>query len=848
MQKIIHKMTTDNTELASAQQQRMRETMKLTESRLRNIEDTLKRLNAQRNNLSRYHDLFSALQEHSDHLYKLNKEFSTMSREANELERFETFESIMVPFLRMQMLNDEAARNRRQGNELEQKLHDTDVQIDEKRISLKECEDVMNETDGVFADTCRTLLEVCALDGRISELGEIARHMQEAINANDLHMGELIRRNESIVQSARVEEDRLEHLQERRRGMENHENMLEHTDQVLELLNEMERKEQESRSNVDERQKLTDELTVQKDILASVSNRLTDVNQKIQSLQDEIGVHRTNIRGMLSFDVQERVLELKSRIQMLLSAQSLWRRIATGYATIEEKTLLINSMSQQIEYDLRNEQELTQKVGDLRRQVKDREYSLTISKSQNVVQLRSDLNEGTACSVCGSTHHPFHSDTMLEQSKLISDMRSEYETMLLELSGLKNQLSQLHDKLTKSMGQLVTEQQNLEIVRLRQSEDVKEWNVFSTLDTTFAECLPSTDAEARMATIRQLLDNSQRDLQTAVADLKEFNYHSNQIDVLSEQVENLEEQKDELTVQMADINAVCQILTARVEYLNTIIKTVDEQYHQLYNHLMTVITVPEWYRKWQESPTKLRSTLRLMRDEWQEVNRKLTDERLVVEGLRVQRSMMKELMIKVATTQDMLREESVRIADETKRISGHRESVLSERDTAAVLENSMVRMQEARHRMESMRNTMKELVARRNLQEGTLSGLLQTGKRLDEQACSQQSRVDLWIHAYNANHPPVQYQELSDVLTQDVDWTEKRKRIRQNMMDTLLEKQTVKALQAEIVGLQIDTGTLTADQLDAKITDVERNIVTEEEKLRQTLMQLTKIKFQLGLE
>ena len=68
------------------------------------------------------------------------------------------------------------------------------------------------------------------------------------------------------------------------------------------------------------------------------------------------------------------------------------------------------------------------------------------------------------------------------------------------------------------------------------------------------------------------------------------------------------------------------------------------------------------------------------------------------------------------------------------------------------------------------------------------------------------------------------------------------------MMDTLLEKQTVKALQAEIVGLQIDTGTLTADQLDAKITDVERNIVTEEEKLRQTLMQLTKIKFQLGLE
>ena len=122
-------MITDNPELASAQQQRMRETMKLTQTKLRNIEETLKRLHAQRNNLSRHHDLFTALQEHSKHLYELNKEFSTMSREANELERFETFEGIMVPFLRMQMLSDEAAGNRRQGNALEQEIASVDNYI-----------------------------------------------------------------------------------------------------------------------------------------------------------------------------------------------------------------------------------------------------------------------------------------------------------------------------------------------------------------------------------------------------------------------------------------------------------------------------------------------------------------------------------------------------------------------------------------------------------------------------------------------------------------------------------------------------------------------------------------------
>lgn len=841
-------MTTDHPELAAAQQQRMRETMKLTESKLRNIDETLKRLHAQRNNLSRYLDLFSAQQEHSKHLYELNKELSTMSREANELERFETFEGIMVPFLRMQMLNDEAAENRRYGNALEQEMHDIDRQIDEQRTSLKESEDYLNESESSFMDTCRTLLEVCALDGKNETLEKMNGRVHENISANELHMGELKRRNESLAQKTEAAEERLNHLQGRRHGMEIHENMLEHMDQVLELLNNMESREQEKKRNTDELQRHADELTMQKDILGNVRTQLTDVNRKIQNLQDEINIHRTNIRNMQSYDVQEKVLELKTRIQMLLSAQSLWKRIATGYATIEEKTLLINSMNQQIEYDLHNEQELTEKVGDLRRQVKDREYSLTISKSQNVVQLRADLSEGTACSVCGSTHHPFHSDTMLEQSKLISDMRSEFDTMSLELNVKKNQLRQLHDKLTKSMGQLVAEQQNLEIVRLRQSEDVKEWGVYSTLDATFQECLPSTDAKARTATIRQLLDNTQRELQTATAELKEFNYHTTQIDVLSEQAEKLEEQKDELTVRMVDANTACQIITERVGYLNAVIKTLDERYQQLYDQLMTTITLPEWYRKWQESPTQLRSTLRLMLDEWQDINRKLVDEKLVVEGLHVQQSMIKDIITEVAKTQEMLREESTRIADGIKRINGHRESLLSDRDTSAVLENRIMHMQDARHRLENTQNTMEQLIARRNLQKGTLSGLRQTGSRLDEQARSQQSRVDMWIHAYNVNHPPVQYQELSEVLTQDVDWTEMRKRIRQNMIDTLLEKQTVKALQAEIVGLQIDTGTLTADQLDAKITDVERNIVAEEEKQRDTLMQLAKVKMQLGLE
>ncbi len=841
-------MTAESPELASAQQQRMREMMKLAQTRLRNIEDELKRLHALRNNLSRHHDLFVAQEEHSKRLYQLNKESAATSREAEDLERFETFESIMVPFLRMQLLNDEAAENRRQGNTLEQELQDTDRQIEEKRKTLKECSDILSEAESRFLDDCRKLQETCCLDGQKATYQEMARQTGSILQTVEERLAGLRHRSNELADNTGKAETRLATLENRRHSMESHENLLDNTDQILELLNNLENIESEDRHHAEERQANTQELVRQNEILSNVKSQLADVNRKIQNLQDELNVHRTNIRGMQSYNVQEKVLELKSRIQMLLSAQSLWRRIGTGYATIEQKSHQIDNMRQQIEYDLHNEQELTLKVQNLRRQVKDREYSLTISKSQNVVQLRADLHEGTACTVCGSTHHPFHSDTMLEQSKLISDMRSEFETMKLELDGLRNKLHQLHDNLTKTMGQLVAEQQNLEIVRLRQDEDVKEWAVYSSLDPTFQECRPGTDSEARMATIRQLLDNSQRDLQTASAELKDFNYHSSQIDILSEQIATLEEKKDELISQMSGVDTTCQIISVRIDYLNSVIKTLDERYHQLYDQLNTAITLPEWYRQWQGNPTQLRGTLRLMRDEWKEINARLDEERSNVKSLHIQQDMTDDIIAEVATTQEQLRETARSITEETKRIDDHRETLMCDRDTNAALERSIARLHEARQRMHDAQASMDMLTGTRNTKQGALAGLRLTGRHLDQQASSQQSRVDMWIHAYNAHHPPVQYQELSDILTRDIDWTEKRRRVRQNAIDTLLEEQTVKALQAEIVGLQIDTGTLTDEQLEAKIHEVERNIVIQEESQRQTLMQIARYKIQLGLE
>ena len=840
-------MTPNNTDTNSARDQRLRDTLRLAQSKLENLEESIKRLRSLQDKLYRHQELDTELEINSKELFILNKEFASMSDEATEMERFETFESIMAPFLRMQMLETEAEENRRTGNELEQQIRATSNEIERLRKIFSTTKDSVASTEIHHRELCHIAYECSQHDGACNILEDIINHLEEELRREEDHKTSLQDHINAIVNDITNDEKRLEDLNSQRHILQSHEAMLTRIDLLLSMLQRLEELATKQKHRNQLYTKNEEEQRRAKEELARIINQHNDIDQQIQSLQDETEIHRTNIRGMRSYDVQEKVMTLKSHLLMLGAAHSLWRRISTGYAHIEEKTQLINSLRLEIEHDLKAEQDLTVSVATLKRQVANKEYTLNMSKSQNLISLRADLVEGTACSVCGATHHPYHSDTMQDQYKLISDFRSDYETLSGELQGQERQLAELHDKLTKNLGQQIAEQHNLETIRYRQSEDVKEWRVFAHLDPTFNDCSASTNSDSRMATIRQLLDNTQRDLQVAESILGEFNYHTNQITTLSGKIADLENKKTEVGIRKNETDALCRILAAEGEKIDDLRKLAQEKYHQYYEMLQKDITLPEWFRLWQENPENLYIDLRQMATQWEHINKEIakTEQTLAMARTKheMYNTMLQHCMLTIEKIKDNQRQKKSKYGELHER----RNLLLPTMTTSEALDISLNNFHKTQKQHQESTEELQKLMLEQQKLEGAYINVRNIGTSLDNKASAQRNLVDLWIRAYNASHPPVQYSELNAVLTQDIDWNAKRKRIRDNRMSTLLQQQKVKAIQAQIVALEVETGPLTPAQLAEKQITTEAQLEQHEAALRDTTMQIAKLKMELGL-
>ena len=831
-----------NPNLMSEQQvQRTREALRLAETKLQNAEESLEHLKRQQDWLRRYNELKLALNQENARLYDLKKQQSSMAEDIRALDRYQTFETIQSDFLRMKYLEQAAAENKRNRSVLDREQDEAMHKWEDQQKLQQQMTELREQAQNHLYQSMDQIAMGHRVTGALEILHDNLVHLDDTISA----LTQDQKKTSQEIEEKTLELDRLNEKKEQhrlvRQGIEIHEGMVTHGEAILLKLDQL----HEIRNTItDLRSQQSDGLRRQNEEneqLGRIFSKFQEVEGKMQSLNDEIHVHRESIKGQNSFVLQERAMRLKSRHQMLLSAQSLWNRISTGYSLIEEKARTLNALRLHIEHVQKNIHELDTEVSRLNRLSDEKRYTYMLSKSQSVIQLRSDLKEGVQCSVCGATHHPYHSDTMLEQSKLIGDFKTEYDLLEAEARGKRIQLEDLKSDLIATQARYETEEQGMVSVRRRQAEDVNEWRIYATLDKSFHDCSSSTNMEGRQLMLRQLIENTTRDAESAQSELDTFTYHQDAINELSEKLSVLEQRKTELGVRMNEVNTGCQVMAGYVERIQTQLANQNDVYSDFYDKLDKIITIPEWYREWNQNHEGLKMKIQQLMEKWDSLNQQISEEeqqlqngRAELEGLQKEQS-ASQVFLSIAQQ----RKENCQSAISEQNKSY--DKMLGKNDVKVYFDQLYQQLTKARADENREHKLTHDMMKEISQIRGHHDAYVELGEMLSNECAQKRSVIDLWIRGFNTQHPPVQYSELESVFMEERDWSAVRGKVLRMQEDMAVCQAIVDNMRSRLIALQAEGGRTAVREGD----DVQSDLVAQRDMLetrrREAMMQVARL-------
>lgn len=830
--------------LNSTQLQRIKDAKRLAETKLQGLEDNLRRLQAQQQWLRRYNQITITLEHEKKRLFELGKQKAVLAKEAAMLERYDLFEGIHGIYQKLSVLKEQIGQDKRglsllerEADENRQKMTEQEKREQQAREQLALAQvNLRDSFDHVYSASHLTGSNE-AYDAEISFLLDFNNNVKTESNI----LLSLISETERNIASLQEE---LESLRTKRVSMEMHENMIRHSEAILMQLNSFQDTAKLQANVQQEHQQAIRKQNEENEMLGKTFAQFQDVVSQIESAEAELSMHRSYIHGQDGLMLQERALMMKGRRQMLLSALSLWKRISSGYESIEEKDRKVTALRLHIQHLEDNVRQLEAEAGKALRLSKEKEYTYLLSKGQDIIQLRSNLREGTACSVCGATHHPYHSDTILDQSKLIGEMKTDYELLASEANAKQHQLNEMQSELATAKGQLGAEEEALNTIRIRQNEDVQEWKLYAELDHTFAECSETTNLEARTALLRQFIENVSRDAETAEKELETFTFHQSSIARISEELQKHEQRKSEINVRLGELNTGCQVLSREKMQLVSRLDNINKRFTRIYENMQSGITIKDWYSLWQKSPEQVYEQIQKLTAEWSSVEQEIAAKQALLDVATAKLDCLKKqqpLLAQASTTAGKQTELlQTRKAENLKTY----EQLISERDAKSLYLKNMQDVTMAEERYRNERDETDRIRHDADIMQGRHDYYLSHIKRLEEEQSQLSNQLDHWMHGFNLQHPPVHQSELDEVFADGKDWSQLRSCLKQINTDMLLCQAKVDDLNSRIIALDTEEG-----HCSASSPDIQTEIASKQQALTQqrneTMKQIARLSIQL---
>lgn len=836
---------------------RLEEAIRLQQTKLTNVNQTLSGLQAQKEWLHKFKELKSLLEKYKQTYFEKNKKYNERLQDIKELERFETFEEIQNNYQRIKAKEEtlhhvrtERSKSAQTATELEEthKQLQEEAELDSKKY--KEIRSRLPHIQNALAEGYRLQAHIQHYEIERNELTQYKESIDrdvESLKTECHNADEELKRNAEQISA----------LQQQAQGLESQQWMLEKGEVILAKLNFLQtltsRKaniqtalEQTQRQQHEQNEKLNHLFLISQDIDAQIS-----------TLQDELKIHQKSILGQSSYNLQQRAIDLKSKREMLVNATHLWQQITEGYARVDSQGQEIMRMKHHSEAVKNQISQLEIEVEGLDKQVEELKYAYTLSKSQDVMYLRQDLHEGASCSVCGATHHPFHSDTLLEQSKLIGEMKQEYEQTETELRHKKATLLELLQEYANESGKIESAFESLEVYKKTLQDNIAHWENFVSLDLSFKDCSSSSNFEARRIMLQQLMEKTTLDAEQAKEELDLYSFHQNNINNINEKLSQKKQEKNEITTQINEVNTACQVLAFRIEQLQQSIARNTKNIQQLYEDLDSMIVIAGWYNEWTENPETLNIYLRQQTAKWSELKRSITDKNTEKVRLETLLTTLNDNLTHMKKIQEVITERIGQTSEQKEHANELLQKGFDNGDVERYSKDILKQLDFLETQYEESDAKAQEAGLKATTQRGYVSSQDDVLHALEEKIAEERSQLDFWIKKYNSTNSPVQFAELERTFNAPTDWNELRRIVRSVTVDNLVAEARAEEARLALAAHQINAlsqGNDTIDRtaaLNVEIAKMERersNILVELAKLQAQIDEHELSKQQLAIE